>query len=120
YPTRYGADDELGALNEVTPEKTLAALQLIKNNKNKPPKTYNRGELLEPNVPAFGTRTYEQTRVGPFVPPYPGDNQVNAMEERISTTYQIGTQLDGLCHFGVGDVWYNGRRTEQMIAGNPH
>jgi kynurenine formamidase len=119
-PTRYGPADEIGALNEITPHKTLEALQLIKNNRNKPPRTYSMGELLEPNVPAFGTRVYEQTLVGPVPPPYLGANQVNFLEERINTTYQIGTQLDGLCHFGVGDVWYNGLRTEQMVAGNPH
>ena len=119
YPTIYGAGDEIGALNEITPQKTLSALQLIKNNKNKPPKTYNLGEILEPNVPAFGIRKYVQTRVGPTLgPPYAGDNQINGMEEKIDTTYQIATQLDGLPHIGVRDTYYNGFKVPGLIAGN--
>jgi kynurenine formamidase len=42
------------------------------------------------------------------------------MEERFATTYQIATQLDGLPHIGVRDVWYNGFRTNQLIDGNPN
>src|SRR5687767_651836 len=60
FPSIYGAGDQLGALNEITPEKTLAALSLIKNNKNKPPKTYNLGEISERGINAFGDRVYEQ------------------------------------------------------------
>lgn len=118
YPSIYGPDDQIGALNEITPQKTLSALQLIKNNKNKAPKTYNLGEIMEPGMPAFGTRKYEQTRVGPGEPF--GDNAVVGMEETIDTTYQIATQLDGLPHIAVGDVWYNGVRTAELIEGNPH
>lgn len=119
FPSRYGPTDQIGALNEITPEKTLSALQLIKNNKNKPPKTYNLGEILEPNVPAFGTRKYEQTRVGPtMAPPYAGENEVNGMEETIETTYQIATQLDGMPHIGVRNLFYNGFTAEVLTAGN--
>ena len=65
FPSIYGAGDQLGALNEITPEKTLDALSLIKPNKNKPPKTYNLGEVSERGINAFGDRVYEQTRNGP-------------------------------------------------------
>lgn len=117
YPTRYGPDDQLGALNEITPEKTLAALQIIKPTRSRPPKTYNLGEILQEGVPAFGTRTYVQERQGPtLAEPYAGDNQINGMEERYSTTYHIATQLDGLPHIGVRDTWYNGIKTPDLIG----
>jgi kynurenine formamidase len=120
FPSIYGPDDQLGALNEVTPEKTLEALQIIIPNKNKPPKVYNLGELMERGINAFGTRTYEQTRVGPnFGPNYGGDNDLNSMEERISTTYHIATQIDGLPHIGVRSVFYNGFTAEQLTAAGP-
>lgn len=119
FPSRYGAGDEIGALNEITPEKTLAALQILKNNKNKPPKTYSLGELLEPGVPAFTGRFYEQQIQPPIPPPYFGENQLNGTEERIQTTYHIATQLDGLPHIGVRDVWYNGFTTEEVIGATP-
>ena len=119
FPSIYGPGDQVGALNEITPQKTLSALQLIKNNKNKGPKTYQLGEILEENVPAFGTRKYIQTRAGPMLaPPYTGKNHVNGMEETIETTYQIATQLDGLPHIGVQNRFYNGYTTEELIAGN--
>ena len=69
FPSIYGAGDQLGALNEITPAKTLAALSLIKNNKNKPPKTYNLGEVSERGINAFGDRVCEQTRQGPALGP---------------------------------------------------
>jgi hypothetical protein len=117
YPTRYGAADELGALNEITPEKTLSALQILKNSKNKPPKTYSLGELLEEGVPAYPGRSYIQYLVPPIPPPYAGANQLNGLEERIQTTYQIATQLDGLPHIGVRDTWYNGFTTAEITGG---
>lgn len=118
YPSIYGADDQIGALNEITPQKTLSALKLITNNKNKPPKIYNMGEIMEPGMPAYGTRKYEQLRVGPGAPF--GDNAVIGMEETIDTTYQIATQVDGLPHIGVGDVFYNGVTVAEITDGNPH
>ena len=33
YPSKYGPDDTLGALNLITPKKTAQALSLIKNKK---------------------------------------------------------------------------------------
>lgn len=120
FPSIYGAGDQLGALNEVTPQKTLAALQLIKNNKNKPPKTYNLGELMQNGMPAFGTRVYEQTRVGGDPGAVPGGaNGIVGMEETINTTYQIATQVDGLPHIGVNNVYYNGFTRAQLTDGNP-
>ncbi len=117
FPSRYGPGDELGAINEITPQKTLEAWRLIKNNKNKPPKTYSLGELMEPGIPAYPGRAYEQTLNAPSTePPYAGDNMLNGSEERISTTYHIATQLDGLPHIGVGDVFYNGFRASELIA----
>jgi kynurenine formamidase len=122
YPTPYGADDQLGTLNEITAEKVLQTwAQEIRPSRANPPKFYNLGELLQPGVPAFGTRVYEQTIQAPNPgPDYAGENQVNGMEERFATTYHIATQLDGLPHIGVGDTWYNGNKTSDLFdPGNP-
>jgi kynurenine formamidase len=118
FPSIYGPGDQLGSLNEVTPEKTLQALRLITRKKNKPPKTYNLGELMEPGINAFGDRVYQQTRVGPGLgPAFPGDNGIVGSEDRISTTYHIATQVDGLPHIGVRSVFYNGFTSADLIAG---
>ena len=121
FPSRYGAGDQIGALNEITGRKIQDALKLIKNNPNRPPKVYNLGEILEEGVPAFGDRAYLQQRAGPtLAEPYAGDNQVNGMEERIQTTYQIATQLDGMPHIGVRDVFYNGYTVPELIEGQSY
>ena len=115
FPSIYGEGDQLGALNEVTPEKTIEALGLIERNQGKMPKSYNLGELMEEGIPALRTnppRVYEHTRVGysgPFAP-----NLVVAGEERFSTTYQIATQVDGLSHIGINGFFYNGFTVEEL------
>jgi kynurenine formamidase len=119
FPSIYGPGDQLGSLNEVTPEKTLEALRLIVPNKKRPPKTYNLGELMEPGINAFGNRVYEQTLVPPSLgPDFPGDNDIVGSEERYSTTYQIATQVDGLPHIGVRSVFYNGFTAAEVIGGS--
>jgi kynurenine formamidase len=118
FPSRYGAGDQLGALNEITPRKTLEALNLIKPNKNRRLKTYNLGEVMERGINAFGTRVYEQTRVGPGTT-FVGDNQLVGVEERYSTTYQIATQVDGLPHIGVRGIFYNGFTSADLMAAGP-
>lgn len=121
FPSIYGPDDQLGALNEITPQKTLEAWKIIKPNKNRPIKSYNLGELMEPGINAFGTRVYEQTRVGPSLGPvFAGDNQLVGVEERINTTYQIATQVDGLPHIGVRSVFYNGFTAADLMADGPN
>jgi len=60
-PGPYGAGDQRGAFNEVTPQKTAAALALL--NSSAPVVTYNLGELMVNGFPAFVTtppRVYQQ------------------------------------------------------------
>jgi kynurenine formamidase len=117
FPSRYGAGDQLGALNEITPRKTLEALELIKPHKNRRLKTYNLGEVMEPGINAFGNRVYQQTLNVPATTGA-GDNQLVGSEERITTTYHIATQVDGLPHIGVGNRFYNGFTRDQLLGGN--
>lgn len=58
---RYGADDELGTLNEVTPEKTATALSLLAGASAVG--TYRMGHLMRNGVPGYVTfppRKYNQ------------------------------------------------------------
>jgi len=131
-PGPYGQGDQRGSFNEVTPEKTAAALALL--DQRRPVKTYNLGELLFNGFPAFThpalppPRAYEQ-RLTVMGYPAPagfagiqqvavaqGPNRISAHEERFSGTYQIATQLDGLAHVGVGDMFYNGFRGPDIAA----
>src|SRR5262245_52034909 len=48
WPSRYGADDELGAGNELTAERTLAALRIPTQGR-----IIELAQLLEPGIPAY-------------------------------------------------------------------
>lgn len=131
-PGPYGPGDQRGSFNEVTPEKTAAALALL--DPRRPVKTYNLGELVYNGFPAYThpalppPRSYDQklTVMGYQAPagfagiqqvPVPlGPNRISAHEERFSATYQIATQIDGLAHVGVGEMFYNGFRGPEIAA----
>ena len=102
YPSRWGADDERGAANRITPAKILEAATLIKEGK-----IYQLGRVYETGMPVFGTRHYS-LRIPAMSGPL-GDNKVTWFEEIVSGEIgQIGTQFDGLGHVGIGDLYYNG------------
>lgn len=141
---RYGADDQRGTWNEVTPERTRQALRLLDGRG--PVKTYNLGELMTDNFPAFAgvpprvlrqrLTVYGYEPEGNFVPaleydprthpesgilqsPTPlGANTISFHEDRFphGGTYQIATQLDNLGHVGVGETYYNGFRGPDLAT----
>jgi hypothetical protein len=130
-PGPYGPEDQRGAFNEVTPNKTMGALRVL--DRGSPVKTYNLGELMFNGFPAFNTtppRVYDQVLTvfgynpgadfdGILQGTDPlGPNRVSIHEERFpnSHTYQIATQLDNLNHVGVGATFYNGFQGPDIAA----
>lgn len=119
-PGPYGAGDQLGTYNEVTPEKRAAALATLAGAPTL--QTINLGDVLFNGYPGFGDRAYEQQLVifgYPSPPGYEGiskgegaigPNHVSYHEERVQTTYNIASKVNGLLHCGVGDLFYNGFR----------
>ena len=102
YPSRWGADDQRGAANRITPAKVLEAKNLITRGT-----TYQLGHVYESGMPIFGTRHYSLRIPQAFGPN--GTNQMMYHDELISGELgQIGTQFDGLGHVGIGDLFYNG------------
>lgn len=125
WPARYGADDELGTFNEVTAEKTRAALSLL--DLTRPVRTYNLGETLFQGFPAPVGRTFEQ-RLSisgfPAPPGYEGvvkasepagPNLIATMEERVSFSFNMGTKVNGLHHVGIDGRFYNGFRGRDIV-----
>jgi kynurenine formamidase len=108
YPSRWGADDQRGAANRLTPAKVVEAKNLITKGV-----VYQLGHVYEPGMPMFGTRHYS-LRI-PQVFSMPGKNQAVYHDEIISGELgQIGTQFDGLGHVGIGDLFYNGNRRSEF------
>jgi kynurenine formamidase len=107
WPSRFGADDQLGMLNHITDAKRRAALELIREGR-----LYDLGHVLDEEVPVFPGRYFRQTLVSTAhhanVAMPVGENQVNWVTEIVSGTTQLGTHLDALCHLQIGDRGYNG------------
>jgi kynurenine formamidase len=120
WPSRYGADDQIGSLNEITPAHIVAAARLVRQGK-----VFDLGRILDSNVPRFPGRFWQQTLVANAHLSNPrrpegtdggwGKNQVNWLIELATGTFQIGTQLDGLNHLQIGDRFYNGWRTRDIV-----
>jgi kynurenine formamidase len=113
WPSKYGPDDQAGALNEITPGKVLEAVRLVRQGR-----VYDLAHVLHQDIPAFPGRTFRQylttnyhqiNRRHPDAGPAGlGCNSVNWIVEQITATQQMGTHVDGLNHLQEGDRTYNG------------
>ena len=104
YPSRWGADDQRGAANRVTPAKVLEAKALITKGA-----IYQLGRVYEAGMPLPATRHFSLHIPQAYV--IPSKNQAVYHDEVVSGEIgQIGTQFDGLGHLGIGDFFYNGNR----------
>ncbi len=113
WPSRFGADDQIGMLNHVTDAKRREALALVRDGT-----LYDLGRILDEHVPVFPGRSFHQTLVTTAhhindrsqgsEPDGLGVNKVNWVTETIATTMQLGTHVDSLAHLQVGERVYNG------------
>jgi kynurenine formamidase len=116
WPSPWGADDELGMLNHITPATRVAALRLVRQGR-----LYDLGRVLDEHVPTFPGRAFHQTLVTTAHHTNMGgvgSNRVNWITEVISGTTQLGTHLDALSHLQIGDRGYNGIRVDDLAQ--PH
>ena len=104
YRSRHGADDQAGALNSITPAKTLEAVRLVKLGKS-----MRMGIETNSKTPAFAPRTFSVTVLTPGQE-YGrslGATKTNYNDDIIMGWVGIGTQLDGLGHIGIDGTYYN-------------
>jgi kynurenine formamidase len=102
YPSRWGAEDQRGAANRITPAKVLEMKNLITRGQ-----IYQLGRTYEVGMPLVGTRHFSIRIPQAFGPL--GTNQAYYHDEVVSGEIgQIGSQFDGLGHVGIGDRFYNG------------
>ncbi|MBT3609691.1 MAG: cyclase family protein [Gammaproteobacteria bacterium] len=113
YPSKYGADDTLGAMNELSEKKTKLAAQLVKTGK-----TYALGVETGPTSPAYPPRSYSMTILqlddGMGTPL--GSNKATGNDDLMHIWMGIGSQIDGLGHMGVNHQYYNGHMASDFVT----
>ncbi len=107
FPSKWGPEDEKGAANLMTPQRVAEAAKLVKTGK-----VYELGIVVASNTPAFPPRECKVYVVQP-------GQQAGGSLGPTKTTYNddilncwvgIGSQLDGLGHLGIDNVYYNGHK----------
>ena len=108
WPSRYGADDQRGAANELADAVVLNALGLPKKGKvvdlsqildsasplGTPPRSFNMLALAHGSLSDTDLASKQ--------------NELSYFEEHAEHTYHVGTHLDGLGHVGIAGRFYNG------------
>ncbi len=111
--SKYGADDTLGAINNLSPEKVLQAIRLVKHGK-----TYRLGVTTGPTSPAYPPRSYSMTVLqlddGTGKPL--GSNKATGNDDLMNLWMGIGSQIDGLGHMGENHVYYNATHAREFVT----
>ncbi|MEK9822095.1 MAG: cyclase family protein, partial [Gammaproteobacteria bacterium] len=112
YPSKYGADDTLGAINNLSPELVVKAAKLITTGK-----TYALGVETGPTSPAYPPRSYSMTVLqlsdGTGTPI--GTNRATGNDDLLNFWMGIGSQIDGLGHMGIDHMYYNGNHASAFV-----
>jgi kynurenine formamidase len=100
-PSKWGAADQRGSANHMTPETVLRAARLIKSGE-----VFELGRVLSDSMPMPPVRRFElftkRTRNDP------GTNRRGSNEELVVAEIgQVGTQFDAFSHQTIGTSLYN-------------
>src|SRR5262249_6876239 len=109
-PSKWGAADERGSGNQMTPANVIRAAQLIKTGE-----TFELGTGFGGDMPLNPGRQYDvhtKRSTGPF-----GANQRFSNEELvISEIRQVGTQFDGFTHQAIDRLLYNCVKMDEIAS----
>jgi kynurenine formamidase len=111
YPSRYGADDEIGAANNLSPEGVLKAVKLVKEGK-----VYALGVESGPATPIGPGRRFGILIMQQGAPRNSANkNKVTVNDDLLISSLGVGTQLDGFAHIGIDYRHYNGVPIEKIF-----
>jgi kynurenine formamidase len=113
YKSKYGDNDQAGALNTITAAKTLEASKLVKRGK-----AIRMGIETNSKTPAFPPRSFSITVLTPGQE-YGrslGETKTNYHDDIIAGWVGIGSQLDGLGHVGIDGVYYNCAKGADVVT----
>jgi kynurenine formamidase len=113
--SKWGPNDEIGAANLLTPQLAAEAAKLVKTGK-----TYALGFETNAGTAAYASRTWSLTVVQP--------GQAGGVSlGGTKTTYNddiymgwvgTGSQIDGLGHIGIDNVYYNCNKNSDFVQAN--
>ena len=105
--SKFGPTDQIGNVNHITLEKTLAATKLVTKGK-----AYRLGVETNKDTPAYPPRTFAITIVQPGqnAGTTLGPTKTTYNDDMINGWAGVGSQLDGLGHIGVDNLYYNCNR----------
>ena len=107
-PSKWGANDERGSGNHMTPANVLRAAQLIKTGEH-----IELAHVLAPDMPFFGTRRFDVHTKRTFMN-QPSNRRGSNEELLVSEMGQVGTQFDGFAHQSIEYSHYNCIKTDDI------
>lgn len=107
-PSPYGADDEIGAANLLTPEVTLKASDAIRTGK-----TYQLAIVVTEQTQGPGNRRMTNTML-----PLQATETEAFIDDYAAGHLSVGTQIDGLGHAIVRGEAYNGHTMGELMGLN--
>jgi kynurenine formamidase len=113
YKSKWGPNDQIGALNNIGSENVLAATKLVKRGK-----AIRMGIETNSRTPAFPPRFFNITVLTPGQE-YGGslgDTKTNYNDDVITGWVGVGSQLDGLGHIGIDGVYYNCLNGREIVS----
>lgn len=117
--SRFGKDDEIGAMNLQTPKSVVAALRLARSGR-----IFSLSHTLEDGMPVNWFHqdfVYSTYRSAPemleyFSRSFPNSNRITFTNLRMELSDHTGTHIDGLNHAAVGNRFYNGVDTRKVTT----
>ena len=109
-PSKWGASDERGAANHMTPDAVLRATRLIRTGE-----IIELGRVLSSTMPlSAGRRFHVDTKRTTM---NPQSNRRGSNEELVTTEIgQVGTQFDGFAHQTIANTVYNCIRLDDIAS----
>jgi kynurenine formamidase len=111
--SKFGPDDQIGNMNNVTPAKTLAATKLVTTGKS-----YRLAIETNKDTPAYPPRTFAITIVQPTQTGGAtiGPTKTTYNDDLVNGWNGVGTQLDGLGHIGIDNLYFNCNKAADFAA----
>ncbi|PTQ07444.1 polyketide cyclase [Sphingomonas oleivorans] len=112
-PSQYGPEDEIGAANLLTPDLVLQAAKLVRTGK-----TYPLAVRVDKDLPAFRHRSFRLYNIQPGQQAgrTTGPNKFTFNDEMVVVWTGVGTQLNGIGHIGIDNVYYNGNKAADFVT----